>query len=210
MSDNEFTCQDCGDRAIVHIGHDPEYGNVIRDFCLRCAAADEAAQRRPQKGLNLPAVVVSSGLTILLLSVFADAMTLGHSSGFGWKQDAGIIAGVCLVLVSLAFRVPTLLAIGLQVSGLSLLADWLKLGDGEGFGEQQLIGTIVGALLILLGLAWSRRRETNWSLKNAPARADLRWEPPSLQTAGWTSGQARMLLSSSHEKSNAARTAGLT
>lgn len=37
---------------------------------------------------------------------------------------------------------------------LSALADQIGIGDGEGFGWKQLIGVIVGLVVLLLGLAW--------------------------------------------------------
>lgn len=45
-----------------------------------------------------------------------------------------------------------LAALGAGLVALSLLADPLDIGGGEGFGYQQLIGLIVGIVLILGGL----------------------------------------------------------
>jgi len=36
----------------------------------------------------------------------------------------------------------------------SALADQIGVGDGEGLGWKQLIGVIVGLVVMLLGLAW--------------------------------------------------------
>ena len=45
-----------------------------------------------------------------------------------------------------------LLLIGAGLVLLSVLADWLDIGGGEGFGYQQLIALIIGIVLILGGL----------------------------------------------------------
>ena len=45
-----------------------------------------------------------------------------------------------------------LMLVGCGLAALSLLADWLDFGGGEGFGYQQLIVLIVGIVLILGGL----------------------------------------------------------
>lgn len=45
-----------------------------------------------------------------------------------------------------------LLLVGAGLVALSLLADWLDIGGGEGFGYQQLIVLIVGIVLVLGGL----------------------------------------------------------
>lgn len=55
-------------------------------------------------------------------------------------RPAAKMIGVVLVLV------------GIGLAALSLLADWLDFGGGEGFGYQQLIVLIVGIVLILGGL----------------------------------------------------------
>jgi hypothetical protein len=44
-----------------------------------------------------------------------------------------------------------LLVAGLALAAFSLLADWLDIGGGEGFGYQQMIVLIVGIVLILAG-----------------------------------------------------------
>ncbi|MBA3378206.1 MAG: hypothetical protein H0T93_04925 [Chloroflexia bacterium] len=45
-----------------------------------------------------------------------------------------------------------LLLVGIGLAALSLLADWLDFGGGEGFGYQQLIVLIVGIVLMLGGV----------------------------------------------------------
>ncbi|HYI24736.1 MAG TPA: hypothetical protein VD767_04930 [Thermomicrobiales bacterium] len=45
-----------------------------------------------------------------------------------------------------------LLLAGAALAAFSLLADWLDVGGGEGFGYQQMIVLIVGIVLILAGI----------------------------------------------------------
>lgn len=45
-----------------------------------------------------------------------------------------------------------LLVAGIVVLILSLLADPIGLGEAPGFGSNQIVGTIVGALLMMVGL----------------------------------------------------------
>jgi hypothetical protein len=45
-----------------------------------------------------------------------------------------------------------LLVAGIALAAFSLLADWLDVGGGEGFGYQQMIVLIVGIVLILAGV----------------------------------------------------------
>lgn len=38
--------------------------------------------------------LIGIGIALLILSLFADLISLGSSSGFGWKQILGAVAGV--------------------------------------------------------------------------------------------------------------------
>ena len=44
------------------------------------------------------------------------------------------------------------LIIGIGLLAVSLLADVIGLGDDPGFGNQQMLGTIAGALITAIGL----------------------------------------------------------
>jgi hypothetical protein len=50
-----------------------------------------------------------------------------------------------------------LLAAGIVVALLSLLADTLGLGQGRGFGSAQVVGVVAGALLLVAGIVVRRR-----------------------------------------------------
>jgi hypothetical protein len=52
-----------------------------------------------------------------------------------------------------------LVAAGIVIGLLSLLADTLGLGQGRGFGSAQLVGLVAGALLLIAGIV-ARRRAT--------------------------------------------------
>jgi len=47
--------------------------------------------------------------------------------------------------------------IGVGLLAASLLADTIGIGDDPGFGTQQTFGTAVGAIIILLGLAATKK-----------------------------------------------------
>jgi len=63
-----------------------------------------------------------------------------------------------------------LVAVGLALIALSIAADALDIGGGEGFGYQQLIGVIVGLALILGAVALLTRAA---STPGAEAPIDL-------------------------------------
>ena len=50
-----------------------------------------------------------------------------------------------------------LVAVGIVVAVLSLLADVLGLGQGRGFGSAQVVGVVAGALLLIAGIVVRRR-----------------------------------------------------
>jgi hypothetical protein len=43
-------------------------------------------------------VVIGVGLLLILIAMFADALGLGRSPGFGWRQTLGLVAGVLVVV----------------------------------------------------------------------------------------------------------------
>jgi hypothetical protein len=54
-----------------------------------------------------------------------------------------------------------LLVVGIVILGLSLLADPIGLGEvGSSFGPRQIIGTVVGALAIVVGLILRLRTQS--------------------------------------------------
>lgn len=106
--------------------------------------------------MNTAAVILVAGFYLASLSLFADVLGFGGSEGFGWQQGAGVVLGGVLLLTGALLRVPTLLVIGLATGALTLLADWLALGDSEGFGGHQVLGTFAGVALIAVGLVLAR------------------------------------------------------
>jgi len=54
---------------------------------------------------------------------------------------------------------PIFLLAGLAILVLSLLADWLGIGRGPGFGWAQILGTLLGLGIAAAGVAlWQARR----------------------------------------------------
>jgi hypothetical protein len=48
--------------------------------------------------------LIALGVLLILVSVFADALGLGQEPRFGWKQVIGLVVGVALVVVGMAWR----------------------------------------------------------------------------------------------------------
>jgi hypothetical protein len=108
--------------------------------------------------LNVAAVLFSTGAFVLLVSLLADWLAFGSSSGFGYKQFLGLgVAGI-LVLLGALMRIPTMFVIGLIVGVLALLADWLGFGNATGFGWQQITGVALGCCLLACGAISARAR----------------------------------------------------
>ena len=103
---------------------------------------------------------------VLTLSIAADTLAFGGSEGFGWRQQIGLILAAAVLLMGALARSATLAVVGLVGCGLSFLADSLGFGSGEGFGNQQISGVLLGATLIVIGPVLSRRRAKEHS---APA-----------------------------------------
>ena len=54
---------------------------------------------------------------------------------------------------------PCILAtIGVVILAGSLLADVIGIGNDQGFGKQQTVGTVVGVLVMFLGLALTKKK----------------------------------------------------
>ena len=156
MSESKPSCEVCGEPANVHISNENADGTSLRHLCLQCAA-DEDDLAPQEQILNLAAVLMVVGLFILAISLFADFLAFGRHEGFGWQQQAGLVLAGVLVLTAAVVRIPTVLAIGLMIGAITVLADWLGLGDTEGFGKQQIAGAFLGLLLIGVGWLVARR-----------------------------------------------------
>ncbi len=98
------------------------------------------------------------GMVIAFISLFADALPLGGSNGFGRHQWIGVALSGLVLLCGAAMRAPVLLVVGAVIGGLSLGADYLR-ADGAEFGAVQRAGLLLGvALLAAGGLRLSRQR----------------------------------------------------
>jgi len=156
MSEAKPYCEVCGEPAIVHISNEDANKATLRHLCLQCAADEDDVQPREQM-LNRAAVLLVVGLFILMISLFADVLAFGRSEGFGWQQQAGLALAAVLVLTAALMRIPTVLVIGLMIGAITVLADWLGLGNTEGFGMQQIAGSLLGLFLIGAGRLVARR-----------------------------------------------------
>ncbi len=142
------TCENCEEAAIVHIRSEVAGQVVVRHLCLRCADVEENVVPPRERRLNVPVVLITVGLLVLVISVFADPLGFGRSEGFGWQQWTGVALAAILALTGAIMQIPTLLVVGLITGGVTLLADWLRFGSAEGFGWQQILGSALGAVLI--------------------------------------------------------------
>jgi len=125
----------------------------MRHLCLDCAEQLDAAINSGDRSLNHRAILVSVGMFTLVLSLAADYIGIGRMAGFGWKQDVALGLGIVLLGAGALIRAGTLLAIGGLVTVITLVAGWVGLGSGGGFGFKQITGTALGLLMILGGIA---------------------------------------------------------
>jgi hypothetical protein len=49
-------------------------------------------------------LVIALGVVVVLVSLFADALGLGQEARFGWKQTAGVMVGLIIVVAGLGWR----------------------------------------------------------------------------------------------------------
>ena len=162
MSKGRPVCEKCGLPALVHISDQvPDKGMVVRHYCMHCADEhDRLDAQLPASGdnrLSDAAALFVAGVFVLVLSLFADFLRLGGSSGFGLQQLGGVLVGAVLMLLGAIVRAPTMLVFGAITVGLSVVADMIPVGAAEGFGTNQLAGTILGTVLIGVAV-WRAKR----------------------------------------------------
>jgi hypothetical protein len=52
----------------------------------------------------LARVAIVVGALLVLISLFADLLGLGRSSGFGWKQILGVVVGALIIAAGFYLR----------------------------------------------------------------------------------------------------------
>jgi hypothetical protein len=147
------TCDRCGAPANVHISDIVAGEPVVRRFCPDCAdeIPEEVHTPAGRRSAQAAVLLVVGGL-VLFLSLTADVLKFGASQGFGVHQWVGVSIGGLVMLLGAVTRAATLLMIGAIGTGLAFLADWLAFGSSEGFGLQQIIGCMLGLLLLGAGI----------------------------------------------------------
>jgi len=106
-------------------------------------------------------ILIVAGLVVVGLSLLADQIGIGsHSNLFGYKQIAGTAIGAVLFSIGLINMATEgvgdslLIVVGLIMLVVFVLADPVGLGAASTvFGYKQVGGTIVGAILLAVGLA---------------------------------------------------------
>lgn len=142
----------------MHITRDMGAGVGDRYLCLQCADMEEEEADRENKGLNHAMVLMVIGLLTFVLCAGADVFKFGLAKGFGWWQWSGIALGSLLILIGAIAQTATLWVIGVFAVGLTLVAEWLRFGAEPGFGYKQILGCLVGAILIAAGLLLRRNQ----------------------------------------------------
>ncbi len=153
--DLDHVCERCGAPLLIH-AEAGKTSHAAPVLCAQCTANGRNHINRRTNNLNRGATLLVAGVYVLLLSALADWLAFGSSEGFGWKQHLGIALAAVVVLSAALMRVPTLFAIGLMIGTLTILADWLGFGNSQGFGLQQMAGSALGIVLVILGLALAR------------------------------------------------------
>jgi hypothetical protein len=106
-------------------------------------------------------ILIVAGLVVIGLSLLADQIGVGAASEvFGYKQIGGTVIGAVLLAVGLINMAigdvgdSILIIAGAVILGLSLLADQFGFGAASTvFGYKQIGGTVLGAILLAVGLA---------------------------------------------------------
>jgi len=169
MSETEPVCQDCGAPANTHISSVTGAGLGMEHLCNLCANTRYSATRDDTHRRSRGVVLILVGSFVLFISLFADQLAFGHSDGFGWRQAAGFGVACLVFLIGTLVRVPALIVSGMGIGGVALLADWMQLGAMHGFGRQQAMGVLFGALMILVGIMVSRPHPHSHGLLSSTA-----------------------------------------
>jgi len=158
MAQAKPLCDKCGAPALVNIKSEDANGPTVRRLCLACADIEEIARAQREPSLNYSAILISVGLVILMISSFADWLSFGDASGFGWKQYTGVLLAAVLILTASIVRISTLMVIGLLTAMLTMLADYFQFGHDKGFGTHQIIGVVMGIVMIVAGILDARQQ----------------------------------------------------
>jgi hypothetical protein len=170
MSGSRAICERCGEPANIHITSERTGAMGMRHLCLRCVEIEPAVRQRRKRAFNAGAAVMCIGAMVLFISLFADQLAFGQSQGFGQWQIFGVLMAAALVGVGAVMRIPTLMVVGLSEGCLSSLADWLDFGSSPGFGRSQWAGSILGGVLIGVGLVIVMMRKS-WATARAEKQA---------------------------------------
>lgn len=99
-----------------------------------------------------------AGVLLAILGGTADLFGIEGHAGFGWQQQAGLAAGMLLVVLGALLHVDGLAICGLILLGICVLADVHGLIGSPGVGWRQRTVILVGLGLVLTGLLARHRR----------------------------------------------------
>jgi hypothetical protein len=110
-------------------------------------------------------LLLVAGIVLMFVSLLADRIGIGGTSGFGYKQSIGSVIGGFVTAAGfyLASGNRKLTGILLLVGGVvllvvSLLADRIGLGVTTGFGYDQIIGAAAGVIAAVVGFVLFSRK----------------------------------------------------
>ena len=132
---------------------------MLRAFCLACAdstPAREAAAGTGRTRVAMRACLVTAGIFLMMVGALGDHLGIHGTPGFGWHQQLGVLLGALLLVCGGLLRIDLVAVIGAMIVALSAGADWLGLGNNDGFGWKQEGAVLSGFMLALVGLALER------------------------------------------------------
>ena len=156
-------CERCGAPARVYILEEYVDGKPVhRHLCLGCA--NTAYERYLRRGAghvrprpSLSALLIAAGLVLVILGASADLFGIQGSAGFGWKQQASLLAGALAVILGALLRVDALMLGGSVLVAVAVLADVYGTIGSPGIGWRQRAAIVAGLVLVQAALFLRKR-----------------------------------------------------
>lgn len=139
----------------MHVMHEIGRPGSARHLCMHCA--DRVPQdARGDCYVNIGAVIISVGLVLFFLSIFADSLDIGGHRGFVARQAGILLLAITLLTAAAVIRIGTLATLGLLLLTIALLADYAGIAGHQGFGLRQVSGVCLACVLVAVGLRLGR------------------------------------------------------
>ncbi len=157
-------CERCGAPVRVHILEGYVEGKPVRrHLCSDCADTAYALYLKHGAGhvrprLSLGSLLITGGLLLVVLGISVDQFGIQGSAGFGWKQQAGLLAGLFVVIVGSLLRIDVVAIAGAILVAIAALADVSGLIGAPGVGWRQQ-AVILAGLVFIWGGIFLRKRQ---------------------------------------------------